>query len=477
MKKFITLLLSIICFLNPAVAADENSQEQKMKWWNDAKFGMFVHWGPYALYSGEYHGYPQNRGGAEWIMNRCKIPVREYRAMASTFNPIHFNADSMVLLAKNAGARYIVFTTKHHDGFAMFKSDASRFNIVDYTPFKRDIVDEVAQACKRHGIKFGIYYSQSQDWNNPGGNAARKLMREGWANPDSVEIDNYTAQHDGAWDAIQHSRDFNDYFYSVALPQMKELLDRYGDDLGAIFFDTPQRITDKQAGDMMKLVSEYPQIIVNDRLKRPNFPGDYKTPEGRVPKAEDIEGIYWETCMNIGNSWGYKKKETKWKSSKEIIRNLVTIAARGGNYLLNIGPDGLGDVPEQAVECLNETGKWLSVNGEAIYGTLRSGLAPGWGEVVRKDNDRNSSLYLCVFDWPENGKLRLDGNFKVKEAVMLADGEKLKFNSDKNGVTVSLPSVMPDKTVTVIRLDLKNKLPKQTLISNSEKVFRILDTE
>ena len=258
---------------------------------------------------------------------------------------------------------------------------------------------------------------------------------------------------------------------------MKELLNRYGDDLGAIFFDTPQRITDKQAGDMMNLLSKYPQIIVNDRLKRPNFPGDYKTPEGRVPKAEDIEGIYWETCMNIGNSWGYKRKETKWKSSKEIIRNLVTIAARGGNYLLNIGPDGLGDVPEQAVECLNETGKWLSVNGEAIYGTLRSGLAPGWGEVVRKDHDRNSSLYLCVFDRPENGKLRLDGDFKVKKATMLADGINLKFSSEKGGVTVSLPSVMPDSTVTVIRLDLKNKLPEQTLISNSEKVFRILDTE
>lgn len=477
MRKLIISLLTLLSIALPGLAADTLPLSEKMKWWNDAKFGLFVHWGPYSLYGGVYHGYKQTRGGAEWIMNRCKIPVREYRAMASTFNPVHFDADSLVLLAKNAGAKYIVFTSKHHDGFAMFKSDASRFNIVDYTPFNRDIVDELAKACRKHGITLGLYYSQSQDWNNPGGNCARKQMWEGWANPDSTEINDFTKKNNGAWDAIQFSKSFNDYFYSVALPQLTELLGRYGDELGVIFFDTPQQITDKQASDIMDLLKKYPKIIVNDRLKRPNFPGDYKTPEGRVPKADDIKGIYWETCMNIGSSWGYKSWDDKWKSPKEIIRNLITIAARGGNYLLNVGPDSLGDVPGEAVECLAETGRWLKANGEAIYGTQRSGLAPEWGEVVRKDNAKNTSLYLCVFDWAQDGKLRLEGDFKVKNATMLADGTPLKFSSKNGVVTVNLPSEAPDEVATVIRLDLKNKLPEETLISNSEKVFRILDTE
>ena len=188
MKKSILVSALALCLSLGALAQPVQSQEEKMEWWNEAKFGLFVHWGPYSLYGGVYNGFQQARGGAEWIMNRCKIPVMEYRAKASTFNPVEFDADRLVLMAKDAGMKYLVFTTKHHDGFAMFQSDASKFNIVDYTHFGRDIVDEVVQACRRHGMKIGFYYSQSQDWCNAGGATARKEMREGWPNPDSTEI-------------------------------------------------------------------------------------------------------------------------------------------------------------------------------------------------------------------------------------------------------------------------------------------------
>ena len=241
-KTLLTLLIALgetlsLCAQPPLV------QEQKMADWNEAKFGLFVHWGPYCLYGGVYNGFHQNRGGAEWIMNRCKIPVMEYRAKASTFNPVGFDADALVAMAKGAGMKYLVITTKHHDGFAMFQSDASRFNIADYTPYGKDIIDQVVNACRKQGLKIGFYYSQSQDWRNAGGATARKEMKEGWANPDSLEIDNFTKEHRGAWDYKQFERSFDDYFHAVALPQMKELLSRYGDDLFAIFFDTPMSIT------------------------------------------------------------------------------------------------------------------------------------------------------------------------------------------------------------------------------------------
>ncbi len=474
-KRIFSLLAALAMVLQSANAQSVLSQEEKMEWWNEAKYGMFVHWGPYSLYGGVYNGFNQSFGGAEWVMNRCKIPVREYRAKASTFNPVGFNADSLVLMAKDAGMRYIVFTTKHHDGFAMFKSEASNFNIVDYTPYKRDIVDEIVQACKRHGMKIGFYYSQSQDWTYPGGSTARRPMKQGWPNPDSTLVDNYTKEHRGAWDHIQTTKTFDEYFHELALPQIKELVGRYGNDIGVIFFDYPQQMTKTHAEEVLEVLKDYPHIIINDRLQQPDFPGDYKTPEGMVPKKEDIEGIYWETCMNIGDSWGYKSWEKNWKSAEKITRNLITIASLGGNYLLNVGPDSQGQVQPEPREVLKKVGSWLSENGEAIYGTQRSEISVDWGVVVRKDSKKNSNLYLCVFNWPENGEISLPVSLGASKASLLASGEPLKFKNGKKTVTVQVPESMPDPVATVIRLELKGKLPEIHLVSNAQKYFEIPD--
>lgn len=474
MKKKLSILL-VLC-LALQLSAKQKSNENKMDWWQAAKFGMFVHWGPYCLYGGVYNGYQQRRGGAEWIMNRCKIPVGEYRAKASTFNPVLFDAEKLVLLAKNAGMKYIVFTTKHHDGFAMFKSKASNFNIYDYTPFKRDVVDEVVNACRKYGLKVGFYYSHSQDWNNSGGATSRKEMKEGWPNPDSTYIDNFTKVHHGAWDYRQLERSYADYFQQVSLPQIKELLSRYPD-LAILWFDTPTNMNDEQALEVTKLLKQYPQVITNDRLKRPNFPGDYKTPEGKVPNPEDVKGIFWETCMNIGSSWGFKSWEKNWKSPESVIKTLIMCAARGGNFLLNVGPDPMGQVPVQAQDCLKSVGKWLETYGDAIYDTQRSNLYPKWGEVVRKDTKNNTKLYLFVYDWPQDGVLKLPGNFKVKKAIMKKGGQTLKISVTDNQVKINVPTRPVGEFVTVIQLDLVNKLPQEKLQSNSARYFKIADTD
>ena len=476
MKKVLSIVLLLLLTVNVFAQPQQKklSHDEKMAWWREAKFGMFIHWGPYCLYGGVYNGFNQRRGGAEWIMNRCKIPVREYRAKASTFNPTKFDAEEMVLTTKNTGMKYIIFTTKHHDGFAMFKSKASNFNIVDYTPFKRDIVDELAKACRKHGLKLGFYYSQTQDWCNPGGGTIRKEMREGWANPDSVAIDQFTKANLGGWDCLQRSASIEDYFKNVALPQIKELLTNYGD-VAVMWWDTPHRISKEVAQEITDELAKYPQVITNDRLKRPDFPGDYKTPEGRIPKAKDIERVDWETCMNIGTSWGYKSWENKWKEAATVIRNLNTIAARGGNYLLNVGPDPTGIIPAPALNCLKQVGDWMKVNSEAIYGTQRSEVFPKWGECIRKDEKKNSVYYLSVFKWPKDGKLIFETPHKVKKATLLADQSTLKFSKTDKGVVINVPSQAPDKIATIIKLELGVKLPPVQLISNTAKAFEILD--
>lgn len=474
MKKLLLLLFGLSIGACPYAQNKPVPIAEKMKWWNEAKLGMFIHWGPYSIYGGEYHGYRQVRGGAEWIMNRCKIPVMEYRAAATTFNPVNFDADAWVRLAHESGMKYIVFTTKHHDGFAMFKSDADRFNIVDYTPFGRDVVAELADACRKYDMKLGFYYSQSQDWCHPGGATARRVMAEGWANPDSTCVNAFTEANKGAWDAIQRSKTFDEYFDRIAIPQIRELLTRYGD-VATIFWDTPMQISEEQAARITAILDDYPHIVQNDRLRRPDFPGDYKTPEGRVPEVADVVGVYWETCMNIGSSWGYKSWDQSWKTPESLIRTLVTIAARGGNLLLNIGPDSRGNIPHENIERLDAIGKWMATNGEAIYGTQRSEMTPAWGEVTRKDGPNNTVLYLCVYDWPEDGLLKVNLEAGVRSASMLPDGAPLKVNGKGGTITVGLPAQCPDPIVSVVKLELRGKLPAAVLSSNTQKYFEIVD--
>ena len=429
-----------------------------MRWWRDARFGMFIHWGDYAVLAGNYKGHQVQRGG-EWIMNRAKIPVKEYQQYAKQFNPVKYNAEEWVKMAKDAGMRYIVITAKHHDGFAMFKSKASKWNIVDATPYGKDVLTPLAAACKKYGIKLGFYYSQAQDWNNPGGAAARKAASEGWPNPDSAAIDAYTASHTGHWDSLQTTKTMAQYIDDVSVPQVKELLTNYGD-VAVLWWDTPTGMTDEFAEKLKSVLSLQPMIITNDRLKRPNFPGDYKTPEQKIPNLGELDGKDWETCMTMNGTWGYKSWDNKWKSTETLVHNLIDIASKGGNYLLNVGPKADGTFPEQSVELLKGIGDWMKVNGESIYGTSASPFGPvSWGRITKKENKGNTVLYLHIFDYPENKKLLTpELPNEIVSVSLLGSNEKIKAKSENGAVEIKLPDNAPNKIASVVRLEVKGKV-------------------
>ena len=458
MKKFFSFFLLLICATSTMWAQTSVktlTKDERMEWWREARFGLFIHWGVYAVPAGTYNGHQINRIG-EWIMNRGKIPVAEYQQFAKSFNPVKYDADAWVQLAKQAGMKYIVITAKHHDGFALFKTSASKWNMVDATPYGKDLLKPLAEACRKHGIKLGFYYSQAQDWNNPGGAASRKVTSEGWANPDSAKIDAYTAAHEGHWDPAQTTKTMSQYIDEVAVPQVKELLTNYGD-VAVLWWDTPTGMTDEYATKLNALLPLQPNIITNDRLKRPNFPGDYKTPEQRIPKLEELDGKDWETCMTMNGTWGFKSYDHNWKSTETLIRNLIDIASKGGNYLLNIGPKADGTIPDESIERLKQVGNWMKVNGESIYGTKASPLQPlSWGRCTRKEQNGNTTLYLSVFDWPSNGKLVVPGVQKpVTSATLLVNGQKVTTSTSSDGLVINVPEKAPDAIATVIKLQLK----------------------
>jgi alpha-L-fucosidase len=458
MKKSIITLTAILLLSQGMFAQKVLTKDERMQWWREARFGMFIHWGVYSVPAGTWDGR-QIGGIGEWIMNRAKIPVADYQVMAKQFNPAKYDPDAWVRMAKDAGMKYIVITSKHHDGFALFETKASKWNVVDATVYGKDLLKPLAEACKKYGIKLGFYYSQAQDWNNPGGAASRRPTKEGWANPDSVIIDAYTKEHKGHWDPAQEKKTFAQYIDDVAVPEVKELLTNYGD-VAVLWWDTPTNMTDEAATKLQALLAIQPAIITNDRLKHPNFPGDHKTPEQRIPNLKDLDSTDWETCMTMNGTWGYKNYDHNYKTPETLIRNLLDIASKGGNFLLNVGPTDQGEFPPESVDILVRMGQWMKVNGEAVYGTKASpwGLFD-WGRCTKKETKNGTILYFSVFDWPADGKLSITGlKNGVSSAILLATGAKLRTSGSGLGLTIILPAKEPDPIASVIKVVVRGQI-------------------
>ena len=403
-------------------------KSKRMEWFKEARFGMFIHWGVYSVLAGNYKGDPV-RGIGEWIMDHGPIPVEEYEEYAKMFNPLFFNAEEWVDVAVNAGMKYIVITSKHHDGFALWDSKVSDWDIMDASPFQRDILKELANACEKKGIRLCFYHS-IMDWHHPDAQAPfyPNYNGSGKANPN-----------------------FPQYIENYMKPQLKELLSNYGD-IGILWFDG-EWIIDYNS-DMGKEVYQYvrelqPNIIINNRVdkgrsgmeglnKEGNFAGDYGTPEQEIPDT-GIPGLDWESCMTMNHTWGWKADDKDWKSSETLIHNLIDIVSKGGNYLLNVGPTPEGLIPNPSIERLNNMGKWLKLNGESIYGAKASPFAkPHWGRFTSKPG----KVYAHIFNWPNNNKLVISSDVgKVSSAYLLADLQKTSLNTKilKDGISIQLP--------------------------------------
>ncbi|MGA3015158.1 MAG: alpha-L-fucosidase [Bacteroidales bacterium] len=449
MKKLFTVLL-FNAFLFPALGfcqqGSSDQQGDRMQWWREARFGMFIHWGLYAVPAGEWEGKTDY---GEWIRNSAEIPIDTYDQFRGQFNPVKFNADEWVKMAKDAGVKYIVITSKHHDGFCMFDTKQTDFNIMN-TPFHHDPMKDLADACHKYGVKFCFYYS-IMDWHHPD-----YLPRRSWEKARPI-----------------NGADFRKYVQYMKA-ELKELLTNYGE-ISVLWFDGEWESTwnEKLGKEIYTWCrSLQPNIIINNRVgagrldmegltREGAFGGDFGTPEQQIP-ATGLPGTDWETCMTMNDHWGYNKNDKDFKPAKEMIRMLTDIASKGGNYLLNVGPTSLGQIPPESIDRLKSIGNWMRVNGESIYGTQASPFhSLAWGRCTRKEIPGGVRLYLHVFNWPETHSLVIPGvlNEPLK-AYLLADVNKnsLKVNRSEDALLITLPTEMPDTINTVVVLDLKGRL-------------------
>ncbi|MGJ8653409.1 MAG: alpha-L-fucosidase [Opitutaceae bacterium] len=426
-----------------------DSIARKEQWFYDAKFGAFIHFGVYSQLEGEYEGRGSGFRYSEWIQSTARMSADEYHAVAKQFNPHEFDADEWAKTFKDAGIKYVVITSKHHDGFALFDSMVSDYNIVDYTPFKRDIIKELSEACHRQGLKFGVYYSHAQDWDEPDAPFlnSKRTRRE-------VIHPNLPADFEP---------DFDSYLAKKSLPQVEELMKNYEIDL--IWFDTPVEITFERAKQFTDVVRKYrPNCLINSRIihrgkgkiLQENLElfdyvsiGDKEVPTKKLP-------LYVESPDSVSSSFGYKTKGNHYyHSEEEMIHRFVHTVCAGGNSLMNNGPMGNGKLDPEAVRLYSVVGEWLKVNGESIYGSRRSPLLerPEWGDCSTSKDGK--ALYLHVLEWPESGSITVDGMpSEAKAATFLANGEKATFKNSDGSLTISLPKEALDPYNTVIKVSL-----------------------
>jgi len=435
----------------PAPKPPDPAKEKRLEWFREAKYGMFIHWGLYAVPAGEWKGQ-RCLGLGEWLMNRCKVPVREYEQLATQFNPVKFNADEWVQLAQDAGMKYMVITSKHHDGFAMFKSAASAYNVADATPYKQDILKKLADACAKKGMRLGFYYSQSQDWHEPGGAG-----------------NTWDFGPDTAPDGKTELKKYDEYLRAKAEPQVKELLTNYGP-VALIWFDTPRFMTAERGQRFADIVrSTQPNTLIDGRL---GTEGDYRsTGDNVIPSESSAEA--WETPATINDTWGFRKDDTNWKSAGQIAFKLVDIVSKGGNYLLNVGPTAEGVIPQPSADVLRTVGRWLKVNGDAVYGAGASPFGDEFGEWTSKNakDVRGQKLFLANNEWratTKPGKLYLTFfveprtafeippvKNRLLRAYRLADKAPvaLKTENGKTTFTMDRPMLDPMATVVVVEFD------------------------
>lgn len=453
--------------------ASMKNHDQRIAWWREARFGCFIHWGVYSTFGGEWNGKPF-KGYAEHMMRSQKIPRAVYaEKVVSIFNPVKFDADEWVKLIKAAGMKYVIITAKHHDGFAMFPSSVTKYNIRDATPFKRDPMRELSEACKRNGIRYGFYYSHAFDWedpnapgndwdyDNPGGD---KGLHGGV---------NWFDQHPELLSKAQR------YVDEKAIPQITELLRNYHPDI--LWFDTPSKLPLSENLRILKALRAVDQnVVVNGRLARGlgySF-GDYKNTGDRAAEIVPTEGD-WETIPTTNESYGYHKFDLSHKPVSHFIQLMAKAAARGGNMLMNIGPMGDGLIDPKDQDILRGIGKWLDVNGDSIYNSERTPLpVQAWGESTVKGN----RLYLHVFNWPRDGKLVLGGlQNQIAKVYLLADASKKSLFTTRlndSDVVIRVPVKAADMADTVVVVEVKgaiNANPTRLLARDQSNVLRSFD--
>jgi alpha-L-fucosidase len=426
-----------------------DSMARMNQWYCDAKFGAFIHFGVYSVLGGAYKGSVPGQNYAEWIEVNARMSTAEYHDVAKGFNPVDFDADAWVKVFKENGMKYVVITSKHHDGFALFDSAASDFNMVKATPFKRDIIKELCDACHREGLKFGVYYSQAQDWDNPDAP---------YLNPRRSKRN---ILHPGL--PADFKPDFDRYIREKSLPQVEELMKNYAIDL--IWFDTPAGMTFERAKLFTDVIRKYrPDCLINSRLimggkdkvLQKNLElfdyislGDKEVPDRKL-------SLYVESPDSVSTSYGYKNQgKQSYHSAEELIQRLVHTVCAGGNYLLNNGPMGNGKLDPEAVRLYRAIGEWLKVNGESIYGTCGNPLPsrPAWGDCSVSQDGK--TLYLHVMSWPESGTLTVDGlSAPATSVVLLANGQPVEFEPQGNTVNLTLPAAPLNKYDTVVKVTL-----------------------